>query len=383
MLDENTFINWCYSHKLINKEQRHHFLPYPGWTEDVKTNHELLNNKIDIKSLQNIKFEVGNINLTNVLCPVFEGYKKIIYDLTRKIVDKSYFINSDKVPESYDSRFYGMSWFKYLSKVLERSPGYNKINQEYKDKMSLLQVTISKIGNYIANCKKPQTNVYGSIRTDPYAFFSIGRSSCDSQSCFRQSICNYHHKMILGEINNSFVMFLSLSPLDEKLDNIKENVVFRCFGFIFDDCVFISNKYVSSAINVDQHSVCITNFIKKILKIENEKEISEVKEISDNEFYRSAVYYNRQSGSLFFHKKAENISLHSTKQKILNLLTGVKSTSVHSYSGIQCCHCKRQVSFYNNQTLNMQDVSTIDHKRICRLCLDICDIDKKTGMPII
>lgn len=67
---------------------------------------------------------------------------------------------------------------------------------------------VSKLGGIYANTKNMKTKMEVEITTHPMAFAKIGRYGVDPQSCFNQGKCNQHHKYILAEFPNSYVILM-------------------------------------------------------------------------------------------------------------------------------------------------------------------------------
>lgn len=146
---------------------------------------------------------------------------------------------------------------RYVSRWMIKNRIAESKQKEVMTILSHLQGHITDLYNHSGTYKVVVT-------CDPRAFVVLGNTECDS-SCFAHQGENPHHKWILSETKNTFVIlgFKESSSTSFDYKNLRDNVIFRAWGVKKPTAAIISNKYTYHV----SHGVadrCIQEAMKQI-----------------------------------------------------------------------------------------------------------------------
>lgn len=173
---------------------------------------------------QDIRQKLGGIDKTITLSP---------YDFTKEMVDFACF-----KPNWY---YKYNHWFRKNKLTLgdaaiDREAFWSKFRAETGASNSYISSYIKSVGSASSNSF---TGISVKITTNPTDFANLGHSYVDNYSCFCESAYNASHKYILAQNPGSFVGYI-----------LQREKRARFTGFIFSDCVVVTNFYPYSLENI-------------------------------------------------------------------------------------------------------------------------------------
>jgi|GEM_PF-3692494 len=388
MNNKDNFQNWLLENKLFKfndiykKDGYVHAYDSPpviDWSDDVINNHKEVKDKLNLDKFQNIKISLDKKSLNVAHCPIFIEFSREFYNITRYSIPVDFIINNELVPSTYDEKHYGMAWSKYYVKRIDIT--YTQLTKEERNiKKSSFLILWSKIKKYLSD-DKISSDVYVSIRHDPYAFMRIGTFSCDPGSCFKQGGCNYNHKYKLGLLEKSFIFMISTSPLDETITNPK-SVVFRCLGLFLrkDKSVLLFNHYTNNLITEQSVLSIKKDIVDRVLGIETRHWPSY---LSSRSTLLDCIYFNQSSGHIYC-EPGDSDGFTSECAAIAQEID--KSILMHNYSFNPTSHSLANDNYCGScgrQLKKTDHIYSDKHIKICEYCIHILPLSEKEQTPYI
>ncbi len=233
-----------------------------SWFDSVQETHRNIRKKIKgVNFSKVVKIESG-------ILPLITNGHGHIHSIIKLLPDylKEYDLKIDDFSLPYLEKFKGISTIKHIKTYSERY-FKNKIKENlgfkpgHEYNQSCVRMYLSYLAAQYGENKFKEDNYGFMLGTSCRSFLNLGHYQCDEGSCFGDNKDNWFNKYNLAARKDTFVIIMTKGVITS--ENTEKEILGRCWGFLKDNTVCISNKYCRS-LSTAKFTFLIKKFLNEV-----------------------------------------------------------------------------------------------------------------------